>query len=169
MTWMRLWPHWWHNLRFCHGRVIEFFCRWRMRVHAIGMQGKHIEKLRAGYGLSWVWSGNGYHQQFAWISYATWKGLCFRSAPAAPIRMLDRWIYIRMYDETWWGRGLFVWWSTRLEKRNIQEKRLLCDRTREKGENLDLSESKRLDNSLERRTGVEPASQPWEGRILPLN
>ena len=90
-------------------------------------------------------------------------------APAAPIRMLDRWIYIRMYDETWWGRGLFVWWSTRLEKRNIQEKKLLCDRTREKGENLDLSESKRLDHSLERRTGVEPASQPWEGRILPLN
>ena len=80
MTWMRLWPHWWHNLRFCHGRVIEFFCRWRMRVHAIGMQGKHIEKLGVGYGLSWVWSGNGYHQQFAWISYATWKGLCFRSA-----------------------------------------------------------------------------------------
>ena len=169
MTWMRLWAHWWHNLRFCHGRVIEFFCRWRMRVHAIGMQGKHIEKPEAGYGLSWVWSGNGYHQQFAWISYATWKGLCFRSAPAAPIRMLDRWIYIRMYDETWWGRGLFVWWSTRLEKRNIQEKRLLCDRTREKGENLDPSGSKRLDNSLERRTGVEPASQPWEGRILPLN
>ena len=122
MTWMRLWPHWWHNLRFCHGRVIEFFCRWRMRVHAIGMQGKHIEKPGAGYGLSWVWSGNGYHQQFARISYATWKRLCFRSAPAAPIRMLDRWIYIRMYDETWWGRGLFVWWSTRLEKRNIQEK-----------------------------------------------
>ena len=169
MTWMRLWPHWWHNLRFCHGRVIEFFCRWRMRVHAIGKQGRHIEKPGAGYGLSWVWSGNGYHQQFARISYATWKGLCFRSAPAAPIRMLDRWIYIRMYDETWWGRGLFVWWSTRLEKRNTQEKRLLCDRTREKGENLDLSESQRLDNFLERRTGVEPASQPWEGRILPLN
>ena len=168
MTWMRLWPHWWHNLRFCHGRVIEFFCRWRMRVHAIGMQGKHIEKLGVGYGLSWVWSGNGYHQQFAWISYATWKGLCFRSAPAAPIRMLDRWLYIRMYDETWWGRGLFVWWSTRLEKRNIQEKG--CYVTgQEKGENLDLSESQRLHNLKERRTGVEPASQPWEGRILPLN
>ena len=99
MTWMRLWPHWWHNLRFCHGRVIEFFCSWRMRVRAIGMQGKHIEKPGAGCGLSWVWFVNDYHQQFARISYATWKELCFRSAPAAPIRMLDRWIYIRMYDE----------------------------------------------------------------------
>lgn len=39
----------------------------------------------------------------------------------------------------------------------------------EKGENLDLSESQRLHNLKERRTGVEPASQPWEGRILPLN
>lgn len=54
-------------------------------------------------------------------------------------------------------------------KEKHTRKRLLCDQTREKGENLDLSGSKRLDNTLERRTGVEPASQPWEGRILPLN
>ena len=59
--------------------------------------------------------------------------------------------------------GALVW------KRETYKKRLLCARTREKGENLDLSGSKRLDDSLERRTGVEPASQPWEGRILPLN
>lgn len=60
--------------------------------------------------------------------------------------------------------GALVW-----KRETYKKKRLLCDQTREKGENLDLSESKRLDNSLERRTGVEPASQPWEGRILPLN